>query len=320
MGANNKKKNDKQFKEEVFCLVGKEYSFLTVYTNNKTKLFVRHNSESCSNHEYYIAPKDFLKGSRCPKCASKIVGKKLATTPQEFLNSVKELVGEEYSILSEYKNSRTKVLFLHNECGQPFLMSPDKFKSGQRCPIHRYERIADKKLIPLTEIMEDLRKCGYELVEFPEGYKSHKSRVKVVCSNDHTTIKSVYSIRMGYKCPNCKNYSKGEDAVEEYLKRNNIPYIPQFRIDECRNKNPLPFDFAILNRKGEVVFLIEYHGIQHYEPKDFFGGENGFNERLRNDKIKQEYCLKNNMKLVVIPYEDILNINSILDSTLKGGD
>ena len=35
-------------------------------------------------------------------------------THKDFVNKIKELVGEEYIVLSEYKTSKDKVLFKHN--------------------------------------------------------------------------------------------------------------------------------------------------------------------------------------------------------------
>lgn len=43
---------------------------------------------------------------------------------------------------------------------------------------------------------------------------------------------------------------------------------------------------------------IEYQGIQHYEPIDFFGGEEGFLKRQELDNRKRELCLKNNVRLI----------------------
>lgn len=72
------------------------------------------------------------------------------------------------------------------------------------------------------------------------------------------------------------------------------------------------FDFAILNDDKSVKFLIEYDGIQHFEPRDAFGGEEAFNYTLRKDKIKDDYCKNNNIKLIRIPYWELKRIEQIL--------
>lgn len=51
---------------------------------------------------------------------------------------------------------------------------------------------------------------------------------------------------------------------------------------------------------------IEYQGKQHFEPVEFFGGEESFKETQRRDKEKKHISQLNNIKLVYINYwEDI---------------
>ncbi|MNN68932.1 hypothetical protein D3C81_1846780 [compost metagenome] len=68
--------------------------------------------------------------------------------------------------------------------------------------------------------------------------------------------------------------------------------------------------------------LIEYNGEQHYEPKSFGMKDeyeiiNKFNQQQINDEIKHNYCEKNKLKFIVIPYWDKDNIKSILDNAYK---
>ena len=116
----------------------------------------------------------------------------------------------------------------------------------------------------------------------------------------------------GHGCPECVN-SKGETIISEYLKENNINYISEYTFDDCRNKRPLPFDFYL----PDYNLLIEYDGEQHFEPVDFFGGEEQFEYQKYNDNIKNTYCIKNNINLIRIPYWDFDNIEKILDEVLS---
>ena len=59
------KKTNTQFKQEVFDLVGNEYTFIDSYVNNKTKIRVKH--IKCGNI-YGVRPTDFMQGCRCPYC------------------------------------------------------------------------------------------------------------------------------------------------------------------------------------------------------------------------------------------------------------
>ena len=50
-----------------------------------------------------------------------------------FEEQIKALVGDEYTLVGEYKNVRTKVKLRHNTCGNVFEMTPASFINGHRC-------------------------------------------------------------------------------------------------------------------------------------------------------------------------------------------
>lgn len=47
---------------------------------------------------------------------------------------------------------------------------------------------------------------------------------------------------------------------------------------------------------------IEYQGIQHYRPVDFFGGEEALAQRQDLDRIKKDLCMENDIRLIEWPY------------------
>lgn len=47
---------------------------------------------------------------------------------------------------------------------------------------------------------------------------------------------------------------------------------------------------------------IEYQGIQHYHPVEFFGGQEALEQRQELDRIKKKACEENNVRLVEWPY------------------
>ena len=108
-------------------------------------------------------------------------------------------------------------------------------------------------------------------------------------------------------CPICKS-SKGEIEVKRILDEKSIKYIQQKKFDECKNIRILPFDFYL----PENNICIEYDGRQHFEPIKMFGGNKAFKIRTENDKIKNQYCYDNGIKLIRIPYWEKDNISNIL--------
>lgn len=108
-----------------------------------------------------------------------------------------------------------------------------------------------------------------------------------------------HSHLQGQDCPVCKE-SYGEKEIRHFLDDNKIPYVNEKRFDDCKNKKRLPFDFYL----PEHNICIEYDGKHHYEP---IFGEEQLKDTQRNDKIKNDYCVNNNIEMVRIKYgENIL--------------
>lgn len=100
--------------------------------------------------------------------------------------------------------------------------------------------------------------------------------------------------------------SRGEIKIHEVLERAGLNFDEEksFPGLVSATGNPLRFDFCVYDDEGEIDFLIEFQGIQHYEPKSKFGGVAGLRKQEFNDMQKKQFCKKNDIKLVIIPYTD----------------
>ena len=98
--------------------------------------------------------------------------------------------------------------------------------------------------------------------------------------------------------------SRGEIKIEEILTAANLPFKEEYIFPDliAESGRPLRFDFAVFDDNGEIDFLIEFQGIQHYEPKAKFGGAKGLYRQKHNDLKKRQYCLTHGYTLVTIPY------------------
>lgn len=236
-------------------------------------------------------------GFGCPNCS----GKRKKDT-LEFKQQVKNIVGDEYEVLGEYKNNKSKILFKHKKCGTKFYMTPHAFLAGQRCT--NPKEIIDRRTKHFTMTLEKAKNIllksrhgEYAIVgDFKMASKKATFKHMKCGKTFYSKVSPVLNNTSG--CPYCYA-SHGEDAVKNFLIENNLDFKEQYRIKECKNKRPLPFDFAVFHNSS-LLCLIEYQGIQHYKPK--FGIKN-FEETKMRDSIKYNYCRDNGIQLIRIPYK-----------------
>lgn len=298
--AGKVRKDTDYFKQEVYDLVSDEYEIIGKYINSKTKITFKH---KCGNI-FDMTPHSFLSGQRCPKCQHRSYRK----TTEEFKNEIYQLVGNEYTVESEYVKNSIKVTMKHHLCGHTYTVCPSDFLQGYRCP-HCYGNIRktqeEFKDIVKNSIGEDYQVIGQ--------YKNMAEKILIkhlVCDNKYMVRpRDVVFHKSG--CPKC-NLSKGELAVEKYLLSHQVRYETQKRFDDCKNVYTLPFDFYI----EDLNTAIEYDGHLHYMSVDFFGGNDALENRQKLDDIKTNYCKENNIKLIRIPYWDFDNIEEILNKEL----
>lgn len=117
--------------------------------------------------------------------------------------------------------------------------------------------------------------------------------------------------------------SKGEAIIEQLLIENHIQYVKHKRFSDClfhekENERGAEFDFYIIHKNKK--YLVEYDGIQHFQNRSEKGWNNYKNliSTQKHDKIKNQYCLINNIPLIRIPYfhlDQITIKDLLLDTT-----
>ena len=100
--------------------------------------------------------------------------------------------------------------------------------------------------------------------------------------------------------------SRGEIKIEEILKEAELNFTMEQSFEGLNSSNgrPLRFDFAVFDDDGNIDFLIEYQGRQHYEPSSKFGGKRGFYQQQFNDNKKRRFCSLHDITLGEIPYKE----------------
>ena len=104
----------------------------------------------------------------------------------------------------------------------------------------------------------------------------------------------------------CKRASINESIIIKALRDEQILFEREVKFEDLKTPKdrPLRFDFKIYTQDG--FFLLEYQGLQHFQPDEWTAI--GRTQRAYTDKMKKEYCQKKNIELVEITYEeDTLN-------------
>lgn len=137
------------------------------------------------------------------------------------------------------------------------------------------------------------------------------------CGNETTRKANQYVTDKKLGCKHCGRInSTGEIRIEEWLKENNVNYLTQYKFDDLVYKQPLRYDFGILNKDNSIKLLIEYDGVQHFEHRKQFGGKKFLEEQRTKDKMKDEYALANGIPLLRINYKQKEEIENILEEKI----
>ncbi len=261
----------------------------------------------------------------------KIMPKKLSE--EEVLNRCLE---RNVKLVGEYTNTHTKTKFECPFCGKIFVTKPYYVFYGETksCGCYNKKVAAMKAKDPKIrkKMVKSYRKPkkGNSVAEkCPEvakewhpfknpntalqvNYGSH-DKVWWICRQCNYEWRATLKSRTlkNSCCPKCKE-SKGEKEVAFILEKYIIKYQKEKRFDDCRNKYSLSFDFYL----PDYNCCIEFNGRQHYNPVDYFGGEQALKKQQTNDQIKKDYCKTNKIKLLIIPHSHKQTIEQIIVNKL----
>lgn len=292
-----KKKTPEEFVKEFKKALGNDYELLSGYKGSRDIIIVKH--KVCGNIYKQVAHEAII-GRGCLSCAQKAFIGGRSKKKQDFKKEFLKLSRGEYELLSDYTGDSDKVSVKHIKCSHIYQVAAGAFLQGRRCPKCALQE-RDKNQTWTQDFFEKfVRKNGDDDYEVVGNYVNSQTKITI----RHKSCGRVYDVApkdfvQGRRCPSC-NSSHGEQKIEKWLKLKKYDFERQFKFDDCKAKRQLPFDFAVF--KNENVIVIEYQGIQHYQPISLFGGDSGYQKRVRYDNIKREYCKKNRIELIEIPY------------------
>lgn len=288
-----KRLTTEEFINKAILIHGVKYNYSLVdYIDTRSKIVI-----ICNEHgEFMQKPNDHLNGCGCNSCGLKTIKDKFKSNNSNFISKAKEIHGDKYDYSKvNYVNAHVKVKIICPEHGE-FEQKPNNHLNGKGC-----SRCVGKcRSLTTNMVIDDFNKIHNNKYDYSMvNYIDNTTKISIICPIHGVFEQTPAAHKQKQGCPLC-NISKGEDSIKLFLEKNNIIFERQKRFKECRNIRPLPFDFYL----PEHNICIEYNGKQHYKPINYWGGEDGFNLRQIRDKIKMEYCHKNNITLITIKYDD----------------
>lgn len=283
-GKLNITKTTKEFIHDARKIHENEYDYNKVnYINSREKVII-----ICKAHgEFLQSPNHHLSNkSGCPDC----YGNKLKTTEQ-FIRDCLKVHGDRYDYSKViYLGSNMKIsIICHRH--QEFCQIAYDHLNGHNCPKCKNSKTQE-------EFITDCLKIHGNRYDYSEvQYTINKEKIKITCRIHGRFVQRANAHLSGQNCPSCKS-SKGESIIKLVLEKNNISFIQQQTFKDCDYKSSLKYDFYLPDHN----LLIEYDGIQHFKPVEFFGGEESFKEQKIKDNIKNEYSKESGISLLRIFY------------------
>lgn len=277
------------------------------YVNMSTKSL-----HYCNKHniEFEIAPEHALHGRGCSECKKEKIHKSRTRTTEDYISLVKN-INPNIEVLGEYISNHTPILHRCKKHNIKWNVVPYVILQGSGCKQCGKEKLAETKRKTHKQYVSELEIINPD-IEVIEHYIDSNTPILHKCRIDDYEWKArPANLLIGRNCPVCSE-SKGERKVRQWLEKNHFDYIYQYKYEDCKDINQLPFDFYL----PTFNYLIEYDGEQHYYPIEYFGGQEKFELQQKHDNIKNEYCKKYGIPLLRIPYFKFDNIEEELNNFL----
>ncbi len=241
-------------------------------------------------YEWNATPANVLCGCGCPKC-----GQRFKRTHDDYVRDVYE-INSDIEVIGVFSGLQTPILHKCKKHNIEWMAYPEFILRGCGCRECGNEKIKEKLGKTHEQYVQELKEVNPD-VEVLGVYINSVTPILHKCLIDGYEWYTAPTTMLRCGCPQC-NESSGERQIRQWLKKHNITYVYQMLFANCRDVRPLPFDFYL----SELNICIEYDGVQHFEPIDYFGGQESLEYTQKHDIIKNQYCVENNIKLIRIPY------------------
>jgi hypothetical protein len=281
----------------------------TIYYKTDRKVII-----ICMEHgEFKQTPHMHLDGNGCPKCGRRKANKSMTKSHKDYIREVKKIFYDKYDYSETvYINGHTKIVIKCKDHGYFYILPYDHL-GGSGCP--KCGKINSAKSRTYTnEYIDQWLIINSVKLQRIDNYINSKIKIKWKCLVCNIIFdKNYFSIREGKGCPECSCTKKNERKIFNFLNDYSIKYE---KIIIKNNKNKYYPDFYI----SELNLIIEYQGLQHYQPVRFGGrtieaAEKAFIKQKERDEFIRKYCKINKINLLEI--DGRIYTNNQLDDLLK---
>lgn len=226
-------------------------------------------------------------GNECPKCAKD----KEKVPLKEFLARAYKLHGEKDSYDKVAYNALNDHVTITCKTHGDYTQRAGSHLAGYRCrKCH-----VDQYILSTEQFIENARKVHGDKYDYSKVvYRGNKKPVEIICpTHGSFFLKPNGHVSTRQGCGLCQE-SKGEIAVEVFLKKYRLEYVRQYRVQPYLFR----YDFYL----PEFDIYIEFHGKQHYMPVDLFGGQLGFEKTKERDERKRDIVKEVGGTLIELSY------------------
>lgn len=219
-------------------------------------------------------------------------------TNNQFVEKANKIHNNFYIYNDVYINSISKIKIICPKHGE-FIQTPNSHLSEKGCKLCAKDKLVKRLTKSKEQFIEMANKVHNNKYIYSNEYVDRNTKIKIICTRHGEFLQKPHDHLHGKGCPKCR-MSKGERKIEIFLQNNSIDYLTQYKFSDCKCTYELPFDFYI----PKINTVIEFQGHQHYNPISYWGGVEAYMKNIKRDYIKKEYCIKNNIKMIEIKYDE----------------
>lgn len=286
-----------------------DYSRVAYQLSRRTVMII------CRTHgAFEQMPSSHLRGSGCPQCAQEAMKESRRWTDAKFINEAIRVHGDRYDYSRvRYESARTSVTIVCKEHG-PFGQSPYSHLRGSGCPrcaLVRQARTQSTSFATFVARANEVHKGRYSYDKTQHAYINLSTKVTITCPYHGDFEQLADGHIRGRGCPECSE-SLGEKRIVDWLESNGVVFERQKTFAGLlgRNRRPLSFDFYV----PELRVLIEFDGIQHFEPVGRWGGKAKLESIQDYDHLKSVWAGMEGYSLRRIRHDQIEGIEGMLES------